>query len=447
MFDYVSVSFPQADLQPVTVYSAYIYQDRYKHEIAVLTFKDWGVLYESIEPGSPIQVTTKSTGSSREFYGYVHHVTPNRTPGKDYVELTAIGASFSMKKPSQTIYRDVTADVVVTKIAKSHGFVCYAVPHPRVYDQIAQAGHTDWEFMTRLAKQCGYSLRAENTELYFQPLLEDYTKYRAEAPILTMGDIDSIDGTSVYSFVPLIGETVPYKDAQKAAVAITGVDRFNSTAVKTTKQKRIKSTKLKFTPEFFDRYETSVVATDSQIAQYEAEAADNINATFPYRAKVEVLGNVKLRPDFPIYLDGLGSTYSGYWTILSTEHCIVETERNIYTYTTVLEVGTDSLGSTKPWTDGRNISAPSAAPTRTIIPNVRQTKVKPTTQLLKRSIVASPQLKGNFGSLNNRSKPAVGNAKVTPPVWRSTTTSLEPRVPETRKPSYVISRLQRNGTL
>jgi hypothetical protein len=78
---------------------------------------------------------------------------------------------------------------------------------------------------------------------------------------------------------------------------------------------------------------------------------------------------------------------------------------------------------------------------------VRQTKVKPTTQLLKRSIVASPQLKGSFGSLSNRAKPTVGTIKVTPPVWKSTTTSLEPRVPEVRKPSYVISRLQRNGTL
>jgi phage protein D len=447
MFDYISVSFPQTDLQPVTVYSAYIYQERYKHEIAVLTFKDWGVLYESIEPGSPVQITTKSTGLSREFFGYIHHVTPNRTPGKDYVEVTVIGASYSMKKPSQTIYRDVTADVVVKKIAKSHGFVCYAVPHPRVYEQIAQAGHTDWEFMIRLAKQSGYSLRAENTELYFQPLLEDYSKYRGEAPILTMGDVGSIDGTSMYSFTPLIGESIPYGNEQKAAVAITGVDRFNKTAVKTTNQKRLKKTKLKFQPEFFDRFETSVVATDSQIANYEATAADNINSTFPYRARVEVIGDVKLRPDLPVYLTGLGATYSGYWTILNTEHCIVETQRNVYTYTTFLEIGTDSLGSGTDWIDNKNISAPRANPARTIIPNVRQTKVKPTTQLLKRSVAPSPQLKGSFGTLNNRTKPAAGSVKVTPPVWRSTTTSLESIVPEVRKPSYVVSRLQRKGEL
>jgi hypothetical protein len=209
----------------------------------------------------------------------------------------------------------------------------------------------------------------------------------------------------------------------------------------------LKKTKLKFQPEFFDRFETSVVATDSQIANYVATAADNFYYTFPYRARVEVIGDVKLRPDLPVYLTGLGATYSGYWTILNTEHCIVETQRNVYTYTTFLEIGTDSLGSGTDWIDNKNISAPRANPARTIIPNVRQTKVKPTTQLLKRSVAPSPQLKGSFGTLNNRTKPAAGSVKVTPPVWRSTTTSLESIVPEVRKPSYVVSRLQRKGEL
>ena len=205
MFNYVKVNFPNTTLQPEVLYSATLKQNRFQHEMVHLNFRDWGVEYSVISAGSPIHIKFYGTTSSRDFYGYVHHVTPNKTPGKNFVEIVALSASMVMKQPAQKIWTNITADQVIKKIAAKHNFLSKTVPHPRVYPQIAQTGHTDWEFMVRLAKQSGYSLRTENTELYFQPILEEYTNYRSEARKFVQRSVESIDGSTLYSFNPTIG--------------------------------------------------------------------------------------------------------------------------------------------------------------------------------------------------------------------------------------------------
>jgi phage protein D len=371
-----------------------------------LYFKDWGVQYDVVKPGSPVQLTINGYNQQRDLYGYVHHINVDRAPGKYFTEVVVIGASFPMKQQSQNVYINVTADQVVKEIASSYNFVSYVVPHPRVYPQIAQAGHSDWELLVRLSKQCGYTLRANNTELYFQPVMEDFTKYREEAPHYIMRSSSDPQGSTIYSFKPMIGESVPYEDATKGAVAVNGVDSVNTTPISITQQIRAAKTRDKQQTEFFDRFDTATVANTALVAQYEAEAAENRNY-FPYRGTVEVLGNPNLRPDMPVYLDGIGDPYAGYWVILEATHHIVEEELNRQRYTTTLVVGTDSLGSATRWTDSKTVSSPDYTPKRTIIPNVLQTKVKPVTVLNKKIKYESPANTGTFGDPQNRAKPKV----------------------------------------
>lgn len=444
MFNYIKVDFPDTTASPQYVYYANIYQNRYSHELAVIKFRDWGLEYDAVTPGTPVVLTIYGRNSRREMYGYVHHINPEKTPGKDFTEVVVIGASYWMGKPYQTIYRNITADQVIKKIASKNNFVAYAVPHPRVYPQISQAGHTDWEFMVRLAKQCGYTLRAQNTELYFQPILEDFTNFRASAPKFIMRSMSAPEGSTIYSFRPIIGESVAFDDATKAAVAISGVDQFSKTPLAITKQKRNKKTRKKQQVEFFDHFDSSVVANDVETAGHEADAAEERN-TFPYRAVVEVLGDPDLRPDMPVFLEGIGQTYSGYWTILQTEHKIIEEERNRQRYTTILTVGVDSLGNANTWTDNKTIAAPDYAPKRTIIPNKKQTVVVPKTGLSTSSKALTPQSKGTFGSLDNRSKPA-SNRSQQAPKWKSQTASLNNIITEPKKTPIILDRvLKRAG--
>ncbi|CAB4174335.1 COG3500 Phage protein D [uncultured Caudovirales phage] len=445
MADNVVIRFPDSVDQPTAIYSVNLYQNRFAHEMVSVVFKDWGLAYDNISYGSPVQMAIAGTGSSRQFYGYVYFVNPIRTPGTNYTEVILIGGSFPMKASGQAVYKDITADQVIQQIADKHGLVSYVVPHDRVFEQIAQTGHTDWELMVRLAHQCGYSLRTENTEIYFQPLLEDYTKYRSEAIKFVMNSSNEPGGSSMYSFEPIVGESTEFDDAQKAAVAISGTDRFGSGAIKAV-HTRNKTTRRKSQVESFDRFDTSVVANSVEIAQSEAKAAEDRNS-FPYRAKVKVIGTPTLRPDMPVFLDGVGNTYSGFWIVLSTEHEILETELNRYTYVTKIVVGADSLGAADRWTDNKTVSQPDYKPSRTVIANVRQTKVKPATKIVKRKINLGPQNKGSFGSATNREKPTVSSYALEPAYWKTGTQTLSSITEVVRPPAVILNRLAKMRNL
>jgi hypothetical protein len=109
MFNFIRVSFPEADSGPTAVYSAEIIQEKYKHDIIKIKFRDWDVSYDVLNPGSPVQVTITGVTEQKNIYGYIHHIKPDRTPGKNFTEMVVIGASYPFRQPSQKIYQDSPA--------------------------------------------------------------------------------------------------------------------------------------------------------------------------------------------------------------------------------------------------------------------------------------------------------------------------------------------------
>lgn len=440
MFNYVSVAFPNTTIPPTRVYQLSLYQNRYEHEVAVIQFRDWGVDYDAVTAGSPISFTINNDNSFRDFVGYVDHINLYREPGSHTTEVVAVSASYVFKNESQKIYKGLSADAIIEQIAAKHNFSAYTVPHPRVYPQVSQAGHTDWEFMVRLAKQSGYSLRTQNTDVYFQPMLYDYTQQRSQAQKFTMRRPTDPSGSTLYSFYPTISENIEYEGEKKSAISISGVDSNTSTPIAITNQKRSKTTKINSKAEFFDKYHTHVVALDPSVANHEAKAADD-RTVFPYRGTAEVLGSPNLRPDFPVYLDGLDSPYSGYWVILGTEHQIVEETRNIQRYTTILYLGSDSLGDAVKWTDGTLISAPNYVPARTIVPGVRQTNAPSSHTLRRTSVAYSPIANGQFGKASNRTLPKINKQPIKGPVWAASKPTISTVKPSNKSISATTNRL------
>jgi hypothetical protein len=229
----------------------------------------------------------------------------------------------------------------------------------------------------------------------------------------------------LYSFDPVISESISYDGDRKSAIAISGIDNVNNVGLSVTKQNRINNTRSSSAVEFFDRFDTHVVALDSQVAKYESDAAE-LRTTFSYRATAEVLGNPNLRPDIPVFIQGVSGTYDGYWTILGVEHRVVEEQRNTQRYTTILHLGTDALGQATTWVDGKQILGPTTTPTRIIVPGVRQTSIVPKSALIKNSPNAGPQSTGPFGVAKNRTKPNTFKLPVNSPVWSTKTSTLNP---------------------
>jgi phage protein D len=425
VFKYLTVDFPTVDpvSAPSYLLSFELAQSRYSHEVGVLKFRDWGVQYSTISAGTPVHLTMYNGITPtpvRHFYGYVHHAKPIKSPLQNHLEVTVISSSWVMKNEVQNTYIGMSADAIISSIAAKYKFASYTVPHPRIYPQVNQAGISDWGLMVKLAKQCGYSLRTENTELYFEPVLHEYTNYRSQAPIYTMRDGNNRDGWNIYNFEPVIGESMPYDDETKSAPAISGLDRNTISPIAHTRPTRNKKTNSNTQIEFFDRFDTHIVANNSSVAQYEAQAAED-RASFPYRATLEVKGDHSLHPNMPIFLKGVGPEYETFWVVLSVEHIIKETSRNLYVYTTKLVVGADSLGAPVTWSDNQLVLFPSTAPTRTIVSGATQTVIIPQTKLSNSNVFVAPQLAGSFGNIKNRS-----SSVLPAPTWITGTSTLNP---------------------
>lgn len=400
MFSLLDVQFPTLSIPLTRGYEFTSTHARYEHEMAKITFIDWGPTYDSIAPYTPIVVNLRGIGSSRTFNGYVHHITPDISPDKNYVDIHLIGASYVFKQQSQRMWVNVTADQVIKDLAESNNFSYIVEPTERVYEQISQAEMTDWELMVSLAKQNGYSLKANNTTIIFQPLTKEFTDTRQEAAYLSMTGLET-KATGIYSFKPMVGESIPFDDAAKATVSISGVDVKSVQDHSITNQNPITPTRKISVSPVFDSYQTRVVAPTYEIAQYEATAADERNR-YAYRGEVVFPGNPALLPDSPVFLDGVGQAYSGYWTILSTEHYIQGQE-----YKTTAIVGTDSLGLSAKWTDNKNVSAPSKNIKRVITPGVRQKIAVSKTTLKKSGKVVKESLKTPLSKAKNQSKATV----------------------------------------
>lgn len=428
-FSYIDVQFPTLSSPLTRAAELTLSHARYEHETATIYFTNWDPTYETLSPGTPVIVTLTGGKSSETYNMYVNYIKPDLSPSKKYLEVNLIGASFPLKQQSQRVWSDVTADRVAADIAKSHNFSYVAVPHPRVYEQVTQAGKTDWELLVSLAKQSGYSVSAVNTSLYFQPLTKSFTENRAVAHYFTMTNLSS-KATEIYSFVPLIGESIPFQDAQKATVSISGINPRNKTLHSHKGAKASRYTRARGTEPVFNSYNTSVVAPSFEISKHETDAAVARNR-YPYRGKVVVVGTPGIRPDDAVFLANIGQSYSGYWTVLKVEH---EIENNRQ-FVTTLHVGTDSLGLAGSWDGEAPVTAPNEKVSRVLSPSKRKNNKIPATKLAKTGRGNKQSLTNHF-SLSSKAKSAkTAGASYK---WEGTPVNLEkPAVIEKSMPGVV----------
>jgi hypothetical protein len=443
LFNYITVDFPGSETPPQRVYEFTFTQERFSHEMALIKFRDWDIRYSSIKSGSPVTFTLKTTGSSRVFYGYVQTISPAITPGRNLVEMAVIGASYKLKQANQRVFLNVRSSDVVSQIAQAQGFSYFVEDHPRVFEQVSQAGHTDLEIMTRLALQSGYSLRIENTSIYFRPLDYEFKNNRSSAPRFALRDANDPQGTEIYYFNATIGEGNQFDDSFKAAYRVSGVDADTGVGLQTKRETLPSYTRTLASPEFFDRFATNVVAPNTSAAFYESQAIDKVNQ-YPYRAMVSVIGSPQLRPDSPIYLDGLGPDYSGFWTVISATHVVVESQRNVFKYVTQLLLGTDSLSVAN--ISGTSGEVPTLESLRLLNPGKLNIPIADSTVLSNLNPADSVTQSVAFSPLSNSKLKATSQGTKQAPIWKSTKKNLKSNTSRlTHRSMLAVDRLGRTG--
>lgn len=416
MLKFIDVEFPLTNNPPRRVSICNWSQRRYQHDMGKIRFADWNPDPASITQGTPIKITFTRGGTQKTHYGYIHHVTHTRTGDQSYVDIHVIGASYVMRQAAQKVYTNSTASAVVQQIATNHKFSYDVFPHPRVYPQIISPGYTEWELMVNLARKSGYTLRSEGSSIFFKPLTEDYVNMIDLAKEFVVTTPGSLTPPTLYSITPLVGESLEYEDAYKAAVAVSGQDPNSKVKFAVINPRQADSVRERVNPELFDRYDVKTSANSYSAAIHEVQAAQE-NNRFPYRAFAVVVGTPDLRPDMPIKLTGVNSDLDGHWIIIEANHVVEDGM-----YTTELEIGLDSLGATlqqSPRSDSLTVSAP--------VPmlQVSHTPVKPSATV-RMSKVAN-RLSGNpTGSVSA--------------LWDGASTNLRKTNSATSKASQVLTR-------
>ena len=139
-----------------------------------------------------------------------------------------------------------------------------------------------------------------------------------------------------------------------------------------------------------------------------------------------------------MYLEGIGSSYSGFWTVLKVEH---EIENNRQ-FVTTLHVGTDSLGLASSWEGEPAVLAPNEKAFRLLGPGKKETHKIPKTTLAKtgRGDKANKTSHFSLSSKANINKTASASYK-----WEGVPVNLaKPPIKEKTMPGVV--RLKKRST-
>jgi len=238
-----TVEFPKSPNLELIAISADLVQGMEQHDLLNIYFKGKPAKLEtSILSGDPVTFTYTNNKVTSTFKGYVHHISQNNNiHGAASTTVTCISASHVLKDTAQKIYKNVTADQVISQACSVHSLAAVTQRHPRVRNAIVQAGQTYWQLFRSLAREIGFTLRAENTTIIFVSRDKYFNDKKSNAPYFNYID-STVNGVlstperalgSIIDFVPIVSDESP-ETGIKTDRVVSGQNRVTKASIKTT---------------------------------------------------------------------------------------------------------------------------------------------------------------------------------------------------------------------
>lgn len=164
------ITFPASPDFSMYLATAELVQKEESHDMLTLYFKGTLTHHSTlpVKKSDPVKFVWKSGVDTSTFIGFVHAIEKIKTTGNVFTKVTCINNSALLKKSSRKVHKNKTADSIAKTIASELKFTVDSSIHPLTHSRIAQAGQSYWQILRQLAKQTGFALRAENTEIIFK---------------------------------------------------------------------------------------------------------------------------------------------------------------------------------------------------------------------------------------------------------------------------------------
>ena len=231
---------------PLFLITAVLDQRTNSHELLTLTFA--GKLTSdttTVVSGDPVQFTWSSDFGTSTFVGYVHSIKPTDI-NANVTEIYCVSPSYLLKNTDQKVYKNVTADVVVSKIAAKYGLKAITQRHPRVFPSLVNAGQSDWQFLKQLANLTGFLLKTEGTTIYFMSKSKLEAASRKGAPYFyketqNPGSRFASSFGSIVSFTSTLSDDAPEMFGATVDRVVSGIHRTNNSLINSTHTTKVGS--------------------------------------------------------------------------------------------------------------------------------------------------------------------------------------------------------------
>ena len=351
---YYKVTFPTfSAARPVQPSLVQLVQRQGSHEILTIEFRNtvpsWML---SIKTGVPIKLEWYQGKLSNTWLGYVSFISKESSAQRNQpMTIRCVGASFALKQSVQRVFRNKTIQETARQIAKENNFsfVGDTIPNEVRYEQLVIAGDSYWEWLQSMASYIGCVVYVTGTKMYFKRITSLINLGSTNVPILQMWD-NAIPATAVgtdrtLSYFKIIsGEYVEGQPTLRTQKLSGGVDPLTGKAfyAKATPKKSRDALRKTTSDVLFDDPITTSVVHGPTMARSVAEGAAFL-AQFSVPAKAIGQGDPRIRPYFPVYIDGTGSDSDGYWMVEEAIH-----EFHISgEYRVKLRLLTDGIGTNK----------------------------------------------------------------------------------------------------
>lgn len=221
-------------------------------------------------------------------------------------------------------YLQVTASDIATEVARRHGFKIGKVDStPTVFAHVSQAGQTDWELLSGLARDSGCEISIREGSFSFSA-----PTTAAKAPAAS-------EGASQNPLVIQLGRdllrfrSILTSAQQAAEVEVRGWDVATKQALTATQKAATRTVDLPtVTPADLAKAFGNVthVSTDvpyrsqAEVDEAAKSLSEEIAGSFAEFEGV-ARGNPQIRAGEPLTVDGLGIPFDGKYTVTTSRHC------------------------------------------------------------------------------------------------------------------------------
>lgn len=318
------------DMAPL-LSSAFVDDSQQLPDMFVLRFRDPGrIVLEKTgaKIGSTIRISVQTSASQTPgdlLHGEITALEAEFDSGGAFTVIRGYDQAHRLFRNRRTqSYLQITASDIATEVAQRHGFTIGQVDAtPTVFAHISQAGQTDWELLSGLARDSGCEISIREGSFSFR------------APTTAADAPEASEGASDNPLVVQLGRdllrfrSVLTSAQQAAEVEVRGWDVATKQALTATEPAATRTVDLP-------------TVTPADLAKAFGDVT-HVSTDVPYRSQAEVdeaakalseelagafaefegvaRGNPQIRAGEPITVDGLGVPFDGKYTVTTSRHC------------------------------------------------------------------------------------------------------------------------------